>query len=180
MENITTSEKNKMAALYGLILGIIYLAIYTACNIFVGKFLVFYVAKFVGYVLFFIIMGVLATRIKKANGGFIEFREIFGAIFIMILISELIYMVYNFIYYKYIDPDFMIKVKNAYNTFMEGFKIPDDKLEDANKSMDKAMAEVKTFNLLNNIKSYLSIIIMDSLFGLLVCLAVRKSRPVFE
>lgn len=169
MENITTAEKNKMAALYGLILGMIYLAIYTACNIFVGKFLAFYVAKFVGYVLFFIIMGFLATRIKKANGGYIEFREIFGAIFIMILISEFIYMVYNFIYYKYIDPQ-----------FMESFKIPDDKLEDANKSMDKAMAEVKTFNLLNNIKSYLSIIIMDSLFGLLVCLAVRKSRPVLE
>lgn len=180
MENITTAEKNKMAALYGLILGIIYLVLYSACNILVGKFIAFYLAKFVGYVLFFIIMGVFATRIKKSNGGYIEFREIFGAIFIMILISELIYVVYNFIYYKYIDPQFMDKMKVAYMTFMENFKIPDDKLEDANKSMDKAMAEVKTFNLLNNLKSYLSIIIMDSLFGMLVCLAVRKSRPVLD
>jgi len=178
MDNITSAEKNKLALTYAPLVGIIYIIIITAVNLTIGNMILFYVMKFIGYVLYFVILGILATRIKKANGGYIEFREIFGALFIMILVAELMYFVYSFIYTKYIDPHFMDRMKVAYLSFMEKMKTPDDKLEEASKNFDKAIAESKTFDFGKSLLSYFEIVVMDCLFGLIVCLIVKKPRPV--
>ena len=110
MENITTAERNKMAATYGLLLGIIYVIMTTGVNMMVGNFIGFYAMKFIVFVLYFVLLGVFAARIRKANGGYIEFKEIFGTVIVMILIAALINYLYNFIFLKYIDPAFMDKM----------------------------------------------------------------------
>jgi hypothetical protein len=179
MENITTAEKNKMALISGLILGVIYLVIFSAYNLMVGNFLVYGIAKFAGYAIYMVLIGVMAARIRKANGGYISFRDLFGAIFIMILISEFFYYAFSFSYFKFIDPGFTDKIKVGYAGMMEKFKLPDDKLDDAISKFNKSIDESKNITISSYILNYFELVLMDSLVGLLVCLIVRKEKPLF-
>src|SRR5690606_24710071 len=50
---------------------------------------------------------------RKALGGYAEIREIFGTIFIVILIAEVFYLVFNYIYLNYINPEFFQHYTNT-------------------------------------------------------------------
>lgn len=180
MENITSAQKNKMAMTYGLLIGIIYIVITSAVNLTVSNMINFYLTKFVGYVAYFIIIGYYATRIKKANGGYIEFREVFGAVFIMIIIAGFMSYLYNYLYMYVIDPHYMEKIKTAVVHFMEKMKAPDEKIDETVRKFDSQMEEAKHFSFKNNILAIVGFIIMDSLFGLIVSAIVKKSRPLFN
>ena len=60
---------------------------------------------------FIILVMYLFTGIarKKELGGYGEMKEIFQSIFIAILITELLYIIFNLIYLKYVDPAFWDK-----------------------------------------------------------------------
>jgi Protein of unknown function (DUF4199) len=180
MENITVQQRNKMAATYGLLTGIIYIVITSGVNVLTDNFLVFYLMKFVGYMAYFVIIGVFASKIRKANGGFMEFREVFGAVFIMILIAATISFLYTYLYMFVIDPHFMEKIKASTGRFMIKMNVPQEKMDESMRKFDQQMEESKHFNLKNNILSLLGAYLVDSLFGLLVSVIVKKSRPVFR
>ena len=179
MEQITVAQKNKMALQYGLLLGLIYIAITTAVTIFLPKMILFYSLKFAGYLIYLVLVGVFASMIRKANGGYMEFREVFGAIFIMLLVAGLMSFIYNYIYILYIDTHYMDKVRQSTITFMEKFNTPPDKVDEALKKFDEQVAESKTFHLGKNLMAYCVGLLMDCLFGLIVCAAVKRKRPEF-
>ncbi len=179
MENITTAERNKMAMMYGLLLALIYLVITAAVNIVISNMILFYSLKTAGFFLYFIIIGIFAARIRKANGGYIEFKDIFGAVFIILVIAGLISFIFNYIYMLYIDPHYMDKIRQSTITFMEKFKTPGDKMDEALKKFDEQVAESKTFHFGRNLMNYLQGLLFDCLFGLIVCAIVKKKRPMF-
>ena len=179
MENITSAERNKMAITYGLLLALIYLVITSAVNIVITNMMLFYTLKTAGYILYFIIIGIFAARIRKANGGFVEFKEVFGAVFIILVIAGLISFIFNYIYMLYIDPHYMDKIRQSTITFMEKLKTPADKMDEALKKFDEQVAESKTFHLGRNLMNYLQGLRFDCLFGLIVCAIVKKKRPMF-
>ena len=181
MENsLTSAERNKMAATYGLLLGIIYLILNTWTYMSTGSMMAFYGVTALAFVLYFVTMGILAGRIRKANGGYIEFKDVFGAIIIMIFISCLISYVYNLVYMKYIDPAFMDKIKNTTIQFMEKNKVPDDQIEDAVRKFDKQAAEAKGSGIGKMILSYFEMVVFCCLFGLIVAAIVKKKPPMFD
>jgi len=180
MENITSAQKNKMALTYGSIAGIIYIVLATVSNAMVANFVAFTTLKVVTYILFLVSLGVLAARIRKANGGYIEFREVFGAIFVMVLVASFMYYLYSYLYIEVIDKEFVVKIKTSTISFMEKLNTPDDKIEEAVRKMDQQMAEAKKFNIGTFILSFFQGLIMDCLFGLLVALIVKKQKPVFS
>ncbi len=179
MEQITVAEKNKMALQYGLLLGLIYIVITTAVTIFLPKMILFYSLKFVGYVIYLVLAGLFAGMIRKANGGYMEFREVFGAIFIMLLVAGLMSFIYNYVYMLYIDTHYMEKVRQSTITFMEKLNTPQDKMDEAVKKFDEQVAESKTFHLGKNLLAFLGGLLMDCLFGLIVCAAVKRKKPEF-
>ena len=180
MESITTAERNKMAAIYGLLLGIVYMVLNTFTYMSAGSLMGFYGVTALAFVLYFVTMGILAGRIRKSNGGYIEFKDVFAAIIVMVFVSCLISYVYNFIYMKYIDPAFMDKMKNTTIQFMEKSKIPDDQIEETMRKLDKQAAKSKSFNIGDMLLSYFEIVIFCCLFGLIVAAIVKKKRPVFD
>ncbi len=179
MENITALEKNKLAAKYGFVVGVIYIVITSAVNLAIANMIYFYLCKTIGYVCLFVIVGYFASQIKKSNGGYIEFKEIFGAIFIMLIISGFMSYVYNYLYMFVIDPHFMEKIKTATINFMEKSQVPSEKIEDTISKFDKQIEESKHFNLTRNLLTLSGAFIVDSLFGLFVAAIVKKSRPLF-
>lgn len=170
-----------MALKYGLIIGIIYIAITTVINMsLVNSMLIFYITKFVAYVLYLVMLGVFATKIKKANGGYLEFKEAFGVIFVMVLISGLMSYLYNYLYIDVIDPHFMEKIKNSTVSYMEHAKLPVEKIEQTEKTFEEQAAQAKTLNLGSNLLNFFESLIADCVFGLIVSLIVKKPRPMFE
>ncbi len=180
MENITNAERNKMAATYGLLLGLIYVILTTGVNMAVGSLFGFYGLKFVVFVLYFVMLGVFAARIRTANGGFITFKEVFGAVIIIIFIAALINYLYTAIYIKYIDPAFMDKMKNTTIQYMEKNKVDEARIDESVRKFDEGIVASKKFDLGKNVLAYFELVIFDCLIGLIVCAIVKKNRPVFE
>jgi len=186
MENITTTEglstgaRNKMALMYGAILGLIYVIMCTVSNMMINNMITFYVVKVVSYIIYMVLVGIFARMIRKANGGYIEFREVFGAAFIMLAVAGVMTFIYNYVYMYVIDPDFMNKMKDATLRMMENMKAPDESLDKTAQSFDKQIAEAKKFKPLQTILSLLGSIVLDCLFGLIPCAIVKKPRPIFE
>lgn len=177
-----SNNYNKQALTYGLLLAIIIIIINTIENMFLlGNFFAFYGAKVAGFIIFVVLMGVFSAQIRKAQGGYIEFKEVFRYIFIMILISELLYFIYTFIYFKYIDPHFLDKMKQATIDWMDKHNAPSDQIDKTADSFDQQIKEAnKSLQLGKTALNYLSFVVLDSLFGLIVAAIVKKPRPMFD
>ncbi len=175
---LTVSERNKMALTYGLVIGFIYLIMTSAINLMVGNLINFYLVKSAGYILYFVIIGIFAAKIRKANGGYIEFRDIFGPIFIMILVAGFMSYLYSYLYIYVIDPRFMEKYKMATLHFMEGIKsIPQEKIDETARKFDEELTKSQHFNIGTSILGFFGFLIFDSLFGLIVGAIVKKKQP---
>ncbi len=177
---LSKPARNKMAAIFGLGLGVFYMISATVSYLQASHFFPFYAAKTIGYILYFVLMGLCAARIRKANGGYISFKDMYSAVIIMILISSTIYFIYNFIYIEYIDTQFVYKLKSAMITWMEQMKTPDEAINSTAEKFDKQIAESQKFNLGNNVLGYFSNILVDCLVGLLVAVINRKTPPLVE
>ena len=180
MEPLTLAARNQMAAKFGALVGALYLILFTVVNMLVGNYIVYMLMKLMVYIIYLVIIGVLLSQVKKANGGYLEFREAFGAAFMIILITNIIYYAYSWIYMLYIDPHFMEKIKASTITFMENLKTPEEAIDKTAKQMDEALASSKRFDFGKTVMGFCGFIILDSLFAMLVCLIVRKKRPMFE
>jgi hypothetical protein len=169
-----------MSLKYGLIIGVIYMVLFSVSNLVMAQMMTYYAVKTVVYVLFFVMIGVFLTQIKKADGGYMEFKDAFGAAFVMILVAEVIYFVYSYFYFQFIDPHYLEKMKVSVLTYMENVKAPDKAIESTIQNFDTQIADSKHFNPGKTLMGFFGFLIMDSLFGMIVCLIVKKQRPMFE
>lgn len=175
-EPLSIAARNKMAMMNGLVLGIIYIIIGTVLNMTASALFLYMLLKGTGYLLYLTILGFMLANVRKANGGYIELREVFGAAFVIVLVAHSLSFAYNYLYVYVIDPGFTDKVKYATMAAMEKAKLPDEQI-------DKALADIeksKTFNLKNTVMGYLGGLLLDSFLALIVSLIIKKPRPVFE
>lgn len=178
-EGISKKERNKIALRFGLFLGLFYVPLALVANTFVASYFIHYAARFLVYVFYMILVGVFAARIRKANGGYIEFSELFGATFVMLLVGGIIAFVYNYVYIAYIDPDFSMKMKEATLSMMERQNLPEEQLDKVSTTFDEQIAKSKKFNFGDNIFALLGSIILDTLIGLIPVAILKKPRPLF-
>ena len=179
MEDITMSrsDRNKKAAIFGVVLGLIYIILSTITNLTVAQQLTLYgVMTLLNYILYFVILGFMAKMIRKANGGFMEFKELFGTIFVILLVSASMTYLYNWVFMNYIDPHFTEKVLEAARLKIEQSPLPDEQIDELLKNMDKESAGAKSFDVL----AWAGLIVRDCVFGWIVAAIMKKSKPVFE
>jgi hypothetical protein len=183
MDQPTQSTNVSIGLKFGLIAGLIYcLSLFVRYN-FASENLI--MLSLVALLFYLIIMGVLVfcglTR-RKEFGGYIELKDAFQTIFIAILISELFYTVFNFIYLRFIDPGYFDKMKTTVEQFLEETIKDDSKRDEAinrlNDRFDKQKAWALGFK--GMFLGYLMWIAITGIFGLIISLIIRKSKPVFE
>jgi hypothetical protein len=171
------TSKYTIGIRFGLLTGLIYIVLlfvryhFTSSNpIFIGLFAI--LTYFVILVLF------LFTGIarKKELGGYGEMKEIFQSIFIAILIAELFYVLFNLIYFKFVDPAFWENFKAASLAFMEKAGLTQNEIDEKMKSFKDVGQETKPMGLL---KGYGTSVVVDSIFGLGFAALLRKKKPVF-
>lgn len=171
------NSKYAIAIRYGMMTGFISMFLTTVSFLYILKwnYIAFLVASFFMFITPFVFYGIAATRQKKALGGYISIKDAFQVIFIVVLISLAISTVYGLIYNKYIDPDFMVRMKEAMVGFFEQIKMPQDKIDEVVKNMDEASTTASSASKI--IYSFAQAIILQSIFGFIVALIVRKEKP---
>jgi hypothetical protein len=127
---------------------------------------------------FFVIIGMyLFTGItrKKELGGYAEFKEIFQSIFIAILITELFYIAFNFIYFKFINPDFMDHFRTSSLLYFQKLGLDRGQINMKMAGVDDLMTQLKPKGL---VKGYAASVILGSIFGFIFAAIVQRKKPV--
>ena len=171
-------SKYKLGLRFGLIAGSLYIILlFCRYKFFAASPLSFGVFAIISYLI--ILMMFLFTGIarKKELGGYADFREIFTSIFIAILITELVYIGFNLIYFKFVDPSFWQKFKTNTLIFMQSRHLTDEQIEQQMKGFKDMDKQTTPFNL---IKGYGYSVIIDCVFGLIFAIILRKPKPATE
>src|SRR5258708_6342232 len=119
----TTSSKSnnlKNGLTFGLIVGLIY-----CISLFIRYQMINSNPIMIGVVVLLFYLIVIGTLVfcglkrKKELGGFIEMKDAFQTIFIAVLVGELVYIIFNFIYLKYVDPNYFNKFMTSIQNWVE-------------------------------------------------------------
>lgn len=180
MENETTTPTlMNNAVKHGGILGIISIALT----------LVFYVVDYsllaswkVGLFSFAIFLGYgiyAGIGYRKEIGGYLSFGKAFQHGFLIFAFSALISTVFNILLYTVIDPELPQKVTEVamQNTeeMMEGFGMPEDKMEEA---LDKARKDTEERYTVSGLAmGYVWILIFCAVFALISGAIVKRKEP---
>jgi Protein of unknown function (DUF4199) len=131
----------------------------------------------VSYIVILVLFLFTGIYRKKELGGYAEMKEIFQSIFIAILITEAVYVIFNFIYLKYVDPAFWENFKTGTLAFLEKSKVPEDQIDKQMENFKDIDQQTKPMGLL---KGYGTAVVIDSVFGLIFAAILRKKKPVFD
>ena len=158
----------------GLVIGLVSIIISVANYTFVmdKSYIAFLVVTGLTFLVTIFLYGLTGARQRKAMGGFISLKDAFSAIFVAILISTLISSVWGIIYAKWIDPNVTEKVKESTLAFMEGMKVPQEKLDSTAADLDKQLSESLKPGIL--IYNYAKSLVIMSIFGFICALIVKR------
>jgi hypothetical protein len=176
----TSNFKNGLT--FGLLIGLIYcISLFLRYNFATNPL----VLGAIAFVFYLVAIGMLVfcgiTR-RKQLGGFIDIKDAFQTIFIAVLIAEFIYVAFNVIYLKFIDPHYFDRFITNMQNWIDNSSMSDDQKE---KTMDKIKESVdKQMNRGMTVGGialgYCIWVAITGVFGLIVALIVKKKRPVFE
>lgn len=161
---------------FGLLTGVIYVVLLFIRYRYVAsspvQFSFFAMATYIIILMLYLFAGIAR---KKQLGGYGDMKEIFQAIFIVILITELFYIIFSLVYLKWIDPLFWENFKTISRIYYEKEKLSVEQMEQAMKGFKDVDQETKPMGLL---KGYGYSVIIDSLFGFIIASIVRKKNPI--
>ncbi len=173
------SNYNKISIQYGIITGIVYVLLLLMRYLFFSSSpLSFSVVMFISYliILVFFIMAGIARR--KAQGGYAEIKDIFQTIFITILIAEICYVLFNYIYLNFIDKEFWDRFMQNMIVFVKKMGGDEEKIQKQMAQLNEQKEQSKSIGkMLMGLGIW---IVVDSIFGLLISLALKKKKPFSE
>ncbi len=159
---------------FGLITGLIYVVLlFLRYRYFAGNPIQFGLSALVSYIIILVMYLFAGIARKKELGGFGELKDIFQSIFIAILITELVYIIFNLVYLKYVDPAFWENLKKTSISYYESLKLNNEEITQRIKGFKDADQETKPLGLL---RGYGYSVVIDSLFGLIIASILRKKR----
>ena len=176
----TSNVKNGL--MFGGIIGLIYcLSLFIRYQMINTSIITVGIITLLFYLVVIAMLFVCGTKRRKEMGGFITMSDAFQTIFVAILLAEFIYIVFNFIYLKYVDPGYFDKVKVVMEEFFEKTIKDDAKREEMLDKFREQMDKQKTTGLTfaGLAKSYLISVCITGVFGLIAALIIRKKPAVF-
>jgi hypothetical protein len=131
---------------------------------------------------YLVIIGLLfweAVTRKKNEGGYIDLKNLFQTLFISVLIFELFYSVFNYIYFVYIDPNIVAKMKAGLSIALEkiGNQLTDEQKIEKLNNLDEYN---NIANIGKVIRGYFISIAVSGIVALLIALIIRKNKPLLE
>jgi len=119
-----------------------------------------------------------AIQLRKIRGGFATFREMFGDIFTMLIISAVVGTIFNYVLFNFIDPKLSETLKEATIKNSEAMFA---KLGMSGEQIDLALAEIEKQDMSMTIgKSLQQLVIagiMQSIIGAILAAILKKNKP---
>ncbi|HEY4155499.1 MAG TPA: DUF4199 domain-containing protein [Puia sp.] len=163
---------------FGLITGLIYaVLLFLRYNFFAGSPIAFGLFAIVSYLAILILYLFAGISRKKEFGGYADFKDIFQTIFLTILITEAVYVIFNAIYLKYVDPSFFDNFKVVTRNFFEKAGMTQDQIDSKMKGFDEANKEMTPWAL---VKGFGTWVIIDSIIGMIYSSILRKKKDIFQ
>ena len=183
---LTLKDLNKIAAIDGLIAGVLITAIgvisfyvLTTPNVLLIFMLLTIGAKAITYLIYIF----FALDIRRKVGGFWNFKAALKGIFLMIFVADLFYSVVNFVFYRIVEPNAYEKVSgfmaDGITKVLENRGMEDDKID---KIIDNLLIQMKqqynqTLGLF--LKNIATGIIFQFILSLIFAAIFKKEAPVF-
>lgn len=168
------SSKFKTGIQFGILTGIIYILVLVGRYYFGNTPVHLGVGSAVGYVIIIALFFLAANTRKKQLGGAADVKELFGTVFIVILITELCFSLFNYIYLRYLDPGYLDRFSRSTLEWMQQAKLPEKELE----AFEKTIQEQKQTSFGTLALGFARAIIMDSIVGLIIAFILKKNKPV--
>jgi hypothetical protein len=168
-------SKYRTGLIFGLIAGIIYMLILFVRYTYFGKNpQELGIISVAGYVVLIILFFIAAYTRKRQLGGYAEVKDLFSTIFVVILLSELCYCVFNYVYLKYIDPGYLERFVTSTREWISKSKLPEDK---AKEMLDGLKDQtIVTFGTI--IMGFARAVIQDSIIGIIIAFILKNKKPV--
>ncbi len=167
----------KNAAKYGLFLGL-FLVLMTSLIYAID--LSLFTASWYGILNLLIIVAfgvVSAINNKKAQGGFLTFKEAFSSFFITIVVGLFISTVFTILLFNFIDPEAKKTIAENVIKFtvqmMEKFGAKPADINNVIKEMEKT----DSFGPAGQLKGFVFNLIIYSIIGIITALIVKRERP---
>ena len=158
---------------WGLIISLVYcVLLYFRYDAGENSPLVFGAMAFVSFVVVIILMLISGFNLRKKLGGYIELKEAFKALFYAVLIFELAYAIFNFIYLKYINPDFFYNLRDATEKMLVEPKQPTSEIDKVLGGID--VDAPKKMNFFDVLKSYLFWVAITGAFAFIMALIIKR------
>jgi hypothetical protein len=169
-------SKYKTGIRFGLIIGLVYaVLLFLRYKFFAGSPVSLGIFAIVSYLVVLILYLFAGISRKKELDGYADFKDIFQTIFISILITEAVYVIFNSIYLKYVDPSFFDNLKVVTRNFLETKGLTQDQIDSQMKAFGDANREMEPWGL---IKGYGTWVIIDSIVGMIYASVLRKKKDV--
>ncbi len=172
------TSKYSMGLRYGLITGLVYaVLLFLRYNFFAGSPISLGIFSMASYLIVLGLYLVAGISRKKELVGYADFKDIFRTIFIVILITEAVYVIFNAIYLKYVDPSFFDNFKSTTRNFLEKSGLTQDQIDERMKSFDDSNKQMSLPGLLKGFGSW---VVIDSIIGMIYAAILRKKKDIFE
>lgn len=167
----------RLGLISGIILGIVYmLLIYIKYTFFSFTPFAFYLCNFVSYII--IIFGLFMIALKRRNelGGYGEVKTLFQPIFIAVIVLEICYVVFTYIYLNNINTAFFDTFLESTKQFMAQRDFAEGKAKEQIEIILQQKEASHDFWLLA--KGILGRwVIIDSIIGFVVAFIMQKKNP---
>jgi uncharacterized protein DUF4199 len=118
-----------------------------------------------------------ALKNKKANGGFLSFKEGFTSFVITFVVGFALSTIYSIILFNYIDPEAKtIMTENIIKKTIEMMEKFGGKASDMNKVIEE-MQKTDSFGVMGQLKGFAFSVVIYSIVGLITALIVKRERP---
>jgi hypothetical protein len=164
---------------WGIIIGIVY-CVFLGLRYSLGErnIMAYTIIAFLGFIVVMILLLVSGFGMRRKLGGTMELKEAFKVMFVAVLVFEFFFALFNFIYLKYVNPDFFVHFRDATEDFLQQAKQPQADIDRAIKSID--VDGPRRSNLFDLLKGYLFWVAISGALAFLFALIVRKKKDPFQ
>ena len=174
----TPASKYTIGLRFGILTGAIYfILLFCRFKFFSSNPRSFVLSAVFSYLVILMMYLITAIARKKELGGYGGMKEIFTSVFIVILITELVYIIFNLVFFKWVDPAFWQNFQTSTLISLRKSQVPTEQIEQQMKSFKDMENQSSTGNL---IKGYGISVIIDCLFGLIFAIILRKQNPAVK
>jgi hypothetical protein len=131
-----------------------------------------------GYFAALILLLVCGFRRRKSQGGFIEQKDVFQTLFVAVIVFELLFAVFKYVYLKFINPDFLQIFKNSLETMLAKGHV---NRSSVGKQLDNLYEQMAVkVSLKSLFQSFATGVVISGIVALVIALIVKRRKDAYK